>query len=339
MGYTVKCANNELFKLREKDNSFRGKNALSNVRIKSLLSDVKTKVKEYHPFVGDDPERSKCLKQIGCIIRHHCGDHSLCFQEHRCTYLRVKNANPAWTVDEINAESVKSTKRHKMYMDLSKRGIEVLEALLGRQFNTKTIDHIAPCGCSNRSEGFWADLVVLSEGKRIQGNGTDLWLSMVELCFCMNSGNKEKTREELAVILGVLCTEVEKDEWKRRDHKRMQGDKRLRGEEGKMRRQLAKLTQDHRLGKDANKSRHHKSEKVPLRESAKSRVDKCTKCGCEGHKTRECVVIRAPKRQKKLLHSWKGEVLSTSAHVPRLKRNKPHVYNWSNSTLLSEEAT
>lgn len=80
-------------------------------------------------------------------------------------------------------------------MDLSKDGIEVIEAMFKRRFNEKTIDKIALCGCSNSYEEFWADLVKLSEGKCIQGCGTDYWYSMVELCFCMNDGIKEKARE------------------------------------------------------------------------------------------------------------------------------------------------
>ena len=51
----------------------------------------------------------------------------------------------------------------------------VLEKIIVKRFNEKTIDKIAECGSSNKCEGFWSQLVKLSEGKRIAGCGTDLW--------------------------------------------------------------------------------------------------------------------------------------------------------------------
>ena len=98
-------------------------------------------------------------------------------------------------------------------MDLSEKGICILEQIIEKRFNEKTIDKHAQCGCSNSCEGFWGQLIRLSKGKRIQGCGTDLWLSMVHLCFCMNGkGNVEKTREDLSRLVNVFFTSVEREE-------------------------------------------------------------------------------------------------------------------------------
>ena len=328
LGHSVKCNNNEFFALREKDPSFRGKHALSNVRIKSIQSDITAAIKAYAPYVGDSVKRNECLNQIRAIVRHHCGDHSLCFQEKFCSYLEIKSKHEDWTQEQINAEALKRTKRHKTQMDLSEKGICILEQIIEKRFNEKTIDKHAQCGCSNSCEGFWGQLIRLSKGKRIQGCGTDLWLSMVQLCFCMNGkGNVEKTREDLSRLVNVFFTSVEREEGNTKKRLRDAVSKSHTSELGKIRRQRRKLTSDHRSGKGTNKGKHHKTEKVPLKKSSKSSVDKCSKCGQLGHKTRQCIVIKKPKKVKRRLFKWGGKICSQEKHEPRLKRHKPKMYD------------
>lgn len=337
-GHTAKVQSNELHNKVKEDPTFRGKNALSNLRIKSIAADVKAAIKAYHPNVGDAEERTKCLCQIGCIIRHHCGDHSRCKDEQFCTYIKVKNEHPTWPREQIQEEAANRSKRYRTCMDLSEHGIQVLEQIISKRFNEKTIDKIAKCGSSNACEGFWGQLVKLSEGKRIQGCGTDLWLSMVQLCFCMNGqDNVEKSRRELSRLMNVCFTDVEERACAKMKRKRERDYVRHNCDEGRKRRSLAKLTMAHRQGKDPHKSRHHKSERLPLTKSTKSKVDKCTKCGHVGHKTRDCVVVRAPKKQKKAAFKWGGQVVSTEKYQPRMNKYKPNLYDWSASTLLTKK--
>mmetsp|Transcript_41972 Transcript_41972/g.88105 ORF Transcript_41972/g.88105 Transcript_41972/m.88105 type:complete len:460 (+) Transcript_41972:37-1416(+) len=337
--HTVNNNNNEFHALMEKDPTFRGRQALTNVRVKSIQADITAAVKAYHPHVGNSMERAKCLKQLGAIIKHHCGDHSRCDQVKFCTYSQVKSDHPDWTEEQIREESQKKSKRQKSIMDLSEWGISVLERIIAKRFNAKTIDKIAKCRSSNRCEGFWSELVKLSEGKRIQGCGTDLWLSMVELCYCMSGNQRQnikKTKQELSELLNVFYTPIKN---KACDIMKKKADKdyaRKASESGKRKRQMAKLSLDHRMGKDANKSKHHKSEKVPLTKMKKSKVDKCTKCGQHGHKTRECVVLKAPNKQKKQLFDWGGRIESTNEYEPRFKRHRPRDYDWSDSILLGK---
>ena len=80
------------------------------------------------------------------------------------------------------------------------------------------------------------------------------------------------------------------------------------------------------MGRDANKAHHHKSDKVMLTESSKSKVERCSKCAQCGHKTRDCPVLRAPKKVKHLF-DWGGQITSDEKFMPRLKRHKPIMYN------------
>ena len=76
LNHLLKGNNNDMFNQLQKEPAFRGKNCLTPVRICSIQSDIRKAVQAYHPHVGEDEERQKCLKQLSAIIRHHCGDHS-----------------------------------------------------------------------------------------------------------------------------------------------------------------------------------------------------------------------------------------------------------------------
>ena len=96
-------------------------------------------------------------------------------------------------------------------MDLSKDGQQVLMDLIFKQFNEDNIDIIAKCGCSNQCEAFWGQSIKYSEGKRILGYQTDLWYTMLQLCFCNSNGKYiERTRDELARLLNIEISVVEK---------------------------------------------------------------------------------------------------------------------------------
>ena len=309
-------------------------NHVSNARIRSIQSDITAAIKEYHPHVCDSEQRDDCLTQMCAIIHHHCNNHSCCKFEKFCSNLKVRNANPTWSEDQIEEEALKCSKRHKSYMDLTEEGIEVLEKIILKRFNKKTIDRIAQCGCSNGCEGFWSQLVKFSEGKRIAGCGTDLWESMVKLCFCMNGkGNVEKSKVELAELLNVHFGSVEEKESQTAQRLRDKDFKRHSSELGKDARKKAKLRLDAQLNKDS-RSKHHKSNKVPLARSCKTITKHCAKCKQKGHTTRQCIIIKDPKRQKNNPIRWKG-ILSTNKYEPRARKNKPVEYNWSDSLMFS----
>jgi hypothetical protein len=109
------------------------------------------------------------------IVPHHCGDHSLCKHEQFCTYVAVKNAHPEWTVQQVKEEAAQRTHRFKgKNMALSAVGQQKLIDIIFSRFNENNIDRIAECGCSNSCEGFWGTVTKYSNGKRINGTGTDL---------------------------------------------------------------------------------------------------------------------------------------------------------------------
>ena len=335
IGHTVKNSSNEMYKLRDKDTSFRGKNCLSNTRIKSISSDITKAVKDYNPYVGDEVKRKECLDQLRTIIRHHCNDHSLCKQEKFCSHLKVQNEHPTWSKKEIEAEAIKRSKRHKTHMDLSSEGIYVLEKIINKRFNEKTIDKIAKLGSSNHCEGFWSELVKLSEGKRLGGCGTDLWFSMLQLCYCMNGqGHKEQSREELSKLLGLFVTDTENKAHALSAKIREKNKVRHGSEKGKMRRQRSKMTAAHRQQKDAkSRKKHHKSDKVPLTKSSKMQAKYCKKCGQTGHNTRSCVVLPDTK-QRFTPFVWDG-ILGSTPYMPRKKKYKPQDYKWSMSNFAT----
>ena len=58
----MKCQNNAMFKIRQEDKSYSGGNLLSNLRIKSLVSDIKEVVDDYEKNgYGDDDARAACI--------------------------------------------------------------------------------------------------------------------------------------------------------------------------------------------------------------------------------------------------------------------------------------
>ena len=101
LGHVIKNSSNEFFSARDKDPSFKGKQCLTNEKIKSIHSDISHTVKGYRAYVGIEREQAKCLRQLNCIVRHHCGDHSKCFQDNFCTSIQVKTKYPAWSYEEI----------------------------------------------------------------------------------------------------------------------------------------------------------------------------------------------------------------------------------------------
>ncbi len=211
LNHVIKNCSNKLYATAAKDKSFNGRLALSSVQIRLICSDITKAIKRYNPNIGNPVARTKCLDQLAAVIRHRCGDHRFCKDAELCTYTRLKNKNPNFSQNELDeAYAANSKQNNGRYTDLSTDGIEILEKITTKCFNGKIINKIAECGCSNACEGFFGQLMKFTEGKCLQGNGTNFWQSVLELCFCNNNcKDTEWTKVELSVILNLPVTPVE----------------------------------------------------------------------------------------------------------------------------------
>ena len=93
------------------------------------MSDIKEVVDDYEKNgYGDDDARAACIAQLEIIVTHQCGDHSNCRHEKWCSFLKVKNAHPNWSDDEIAAEAALTSSRPHggKNMSLSSDGIAKL---------------------------------------------------------------------------------------------------------------------------------------------------------------------------------------------------------------------
>ncbi len=108
---------------------------------------------------------------------------------------------------------------------------------------------------------------------------------MLELCFCNNNGkDTERTKVELSVILNLLVTPVETIHHLTVTTKRKKDYARHSLPLAKELQVRAKIYKSQRIDADANKSKHHKNEKVKVKapnKPAKNRI--CSNCGLIGH--------------------------------------------------------
>ena len=252
-GHVMKCQNNAMFKIRQEDKSYSGVNLLSNLRIKSLVSDIKEVVDDYEKNgYGEDIAREACIKQLETIVTHQCGDHTHCQHEKWCSYLKVKNAHPDWSEDEIAEEAALTSSRPHggKNMSLSKLGIEKLTSKILARFNSKTIDKIAGGGCSNLSENFWGVGTKFSKEKRLNFDHTDAYIISNKLTFCrIGVGNIEDTHDNVSARLGLNVTSPECAYLTSAGKKRAREKIRQRSDAYKQSRIFAKLSKDHRMGK------------------------------------------------------------------------------------------
>ena len=292
-GHVMKCNNNALFKLRGEDKSLSGNHALTNLRIKSLTSDVKAVVDDYQQNgFCNDVARKACLDQMLAIVPHHCGDHDKCTNEKWCKYLVVKNEYP--DLDERKIAEEAMARSHRPFggknMSLSHEGIETLTNKIRQRFNAKSIDRIARGGCSNLSESFWNMNTKFSEGKRLNEDHTDSYVVTNKLTFCrIGDGNIEKTHYQVSNRLGLPITSTERKHQTAAAKTRKRIKEYQSSPEFKNVRSLSKMSKDHRMGKiDAKKV--HRSGKVPLDESATCCVD--TKTKAKARKSPICSICK-----------------------------------------------
>jgi len=260
-GHTVKNANNKFYKTRDQNPSMGGARCVSNVRIKSFHTDLRKAIVECTNEGNNAAAQAKCLKQMYATIPHHSGDHSQCFQEKCCTYLKVKNANPAWTEEEVETEAAMRSLRHRgEYMSIGMKARKILEDVVKSMFNEKSIGRIAAGGCSNASEALFGTIVMFSEGKRLNLDQTDGWKAMAELAVCITGqGNRDKTHRQLSALLGIELTAAEIASLEKQAKKNEQDRKRLNGESAKNQRTKTSLMRAKVMGKDSSKKESYRS--------------------------------------------------------------------------------
>lgn len=333
IGHVIKDCNNELFHMREKDKSFRGANLLENKRIRAMMADVLTCFQEYKPHIGDDAERTKCLRRINAIVPHHCGKHHRCEWEEVCGYLKIKNNNPTWTETQIQEEYARTGRFGGKVMGLSQHGINAIKKVLFKRFDTKSIDRVARCLSSNSAEGFFGGTSKFSGGKRLCLEHTDLWRSMLLLGFC-RAGNIERTHQELMTILNLELLDPDRKHlavWKK---KREKDYVRNNCEEAKERRHATNALKDQILMKEDSKKRHRNA-KVNVKESAavgsatkKRRVVTCGKCKQPGHNRSNCPLPEVPKPLPNVdLVDWHQDTPS-NCRKGRGKQYQPDLIDW-----------
>lgn len=341
LNHVIKNHNNAMHDVAKKDPTIRGKTGLNNMRIKSIESDLTRVIQDYHPKVGQPEARQICLDQIHAIVYHHCGIHKYCKHEKYCTALKIKSENKFLPPSEIAKLTAKATKRcDGITMSLSDSGIDKLQKIMSKRFNPSSIDEIAQCGCSNKCEGFWGQIIKYTEGKRVLGNGTDLWYTFMQLVFCNGNGkDAEKTALQLASLLNTDVCEEEEKEHQRQNKKRKKDYDRHSSPKAKESRKFAKLTKAHRQGKDTDKSCDYKTEKAITKHTKsntkKKTQSKCGKCHQVGHSKNQCVFAPAPNKQKVKPFGWNGMVSSTQKFTPIYKKNKPISYDWSKCVTLN----
>ena len=225
-------------------------------------------------------------------------------------FLKIKNLHPTWTDPEIAEEAAATSSRPHggKNMSLSNEGIAKLTSKIVSRFNNKTIDKIAGGGCSNLSENFWGIGTKFSEGKRLNFDHTDAYMSSNKLTFCrIGEGNIEKTHDQVSARLGLSITSPESVYLNRAARIWMKEKIRQRTDIYKQARTFAKLSKDHRMGKVDAKSLH-RSGKVPIMESAKSTVESanhkgprklptCSICKSVGHRANGCKMPPDTKRR------------------------------------------
>ncbi len=332
IGHVIKDCNNELYRIRDKEPSFRGINLLENSRIRAIMADVLTAFQEYTLHIGDEKARTKCLKRIRAVIPHHCGDHSKCEWDDVCGFLKIKNENPTWTLDQVLAQYAKKGRFNGKKMGLSHHGIHVLQRVLFKRFDAKSVDRVSKCLSSNPAEAFFGVVVKFSQGKRLCLEHTDLWRSMLLLGFC-RAGNIERTHEELSAILSLDVLGCEKKHLANLRMKREYNYKWGTGEQAKKRRHESKALKDQIMFKEDAKKRH-KSAKVSVKKSAKASGKKksggmhCGSCGKAGHNCTSCPMppVKEVSQDAEFLE-W--DEPTPKAPKSRAKKLQPVLIDWS----------
>ena len=87
-------------------------------------------------------------------------------------------------------------------------------------------------------------------------------------------------------------------------------------EEGKTKQHESKVTNLIRMGKEDSKTKH-RSEKLSTTKSAKSNVDKCSKCKQLVHPTRQCPIVKVKRKSKKRLIDW--NIIGSRPATKRMK--------------------
>ena len=67
------------------------KNLFDQMRIRSIMGDIRKCLQKYQPYINDEEKRKECVDRLLAIIPHHCGNHDLCLD---CNLLIIQQENP-----------------------------------------------------------------------------------------------------------------------------------------------------------------------------------------------------------------------------------------------------
>ena len=313
-GHVMKCNNNALFKLRKEDATLRGVHALTPKRIAMMNSDISATIDDYSKTGTGDPDAQKaCLDQLAAIVPHHCGQHHLCRNERWCTYLRIQKEHPDWDVHSITVAAAAESNRplNGKPMSLSEDGMSTITKEINKRFNKATIDKIANGGCSNLAENFWSVATKFSQGKRLSQDHSDHYEISNKTAFIrIGKGNVQKTHDEISTKLGLPISSTSRRHHALHERKMNKNSCYFVTDKAKAKRLIAKMTRLHKMGL-VEKTKCHRTGKVPLKEDAKSWVREsspgkgnyrkcylCSICKQVGHNRTQCLMPPMVNRSK-----------------------------------------
>jgi hypothetical protein len=100
IGHFVKTISNALYNIQRDDSTLHGKGLLDPPRMKAIAANLSHNILRYGKFlkekglklslVQQQSAQQQCLDAISAIIPHHCGDHSQCTHDGKCTFKLVE---------------------------------------------------------------------------------------------------------------------------------------------------------------------------------------------------------------------------------------------------------
>ena len=161
---------------------------------------------------------------------------------------------------------------------------------------------------------------MLTEGKRLNTEHTDLWEFFLEYPFCIAGDNSDRTDREMSNLLNLVYTTEEKNASAVAQMLRLKSRARTNSPEGRMKWSRAKGTKKFQMGKiDAKLT--HRSGKVPLKETASASITHYLKCKMSGHSSSHCPMPKMVKRRRKDVN-WYSEDCSLQSCTMSSKHNR-----------------
>ena len=313
-GHLIKCISNGYYDTAEHDKSLKGAGLLEPTRIRAISSDVGKHIRTFHNKLASlemTPNdlalaRSACLKAMGAIIPHHCGNHKECDVSY-CKYLQLKRRLEAayFALDvtksqmelenEVRAEYAKVARFRGRLLSLNKSAQDKVSRVITSRLNEKNIDRVAKLLSSNRCENFFNVLTKHTEGKRRYLGRKDTF--EVTAYFAAGLISNPELATKLLERMGIESSNIRDRARQQLAHKKETAKKRKSTpayNESRVRRKQVQLARMAKEGKSASRHQPHKLSPTDdckaKKETPKKRkrTPSCVSCGQKGHWTKEC---------------------------------------------------